>query len=85
MRLFALLGVLLVTGGVFLLVDGLIKVQRCIATDVISVKFWAREFWLLDPALAKAGLGPNAHWFIRGVGAVAALLIGGKVLRIATR
>jgi hypothetical protein len=84
-RLFALVGVLLVTGGVFLLVDGLIKVQRCISTDVISVRIWAREFWLLDPGLVEAGLGPNAHWFIRAVGAVLALVIGGKVLRIATR
>jgi len=84
-RLFALVGALLVAGGVFLLVDAGLRVQRCIATDVWSLRVWAADFWLLVPRNPSLGLSQNAHWFLRVVGGLLAVPIGLKVVKLAAR
>jgi hypothetical protein len=85
LRLFALLGALLVAGAVFLLVDAGIRVQRCMATDLFSLEVWTGKFWFLVPGKPELGLSQNAHWFLRVVGALIALPIGFKVIKVATR
>jgi len=84
-RLFALLGALLIAGGAYLLVDGGLRLSRCVESDVFSLRVWAKEFWLFLPHHASAGLSPNAHWFLRLLGGVMAAVVGSKVLRVATR
>jgi hypothetical protein len=84
-RLFALIGALLITGGVYLLVDGGLRLNRCLENDVFSVKVWTKEFWLFMPHQVSAGLSPNAHWFLRLMGGILAAAVGSKVLRVATR
>ena len=85
MRLFAVVGVLMVVGAAFLLVDAGLRLQRCMATDTLLLGFCTREFWLLVPTNPGLGLSQNAHWFLRVVGGLLALPIGLKVLKIAAR
>jgi hypothetical protein len=82
-RLFALIGALLVTGGVYLLVDGGLRLHRTLNNNTFTPRIWATEFWL--PSNMGPGLGPNAHWFLRLAGGVPAALLGMKLLRVATR
>jgi hypothetical protein len=84
-RLFAAVGVLMVVGAAFLFVDAGLRMQRCMATDTWSLRFWSTEFWLLVPKNPSHGLSQNAHWFMRAVGGLLALPIGLKVVKIATR
>jgi hypothetical protein len=84
-RLFALIGALLIAGGVYLLVDGGLRLSRCLDTDIFSMKVWTKEFWLFMPHHASAGLSPNAHWFLRLTGGLLTTVLGTKVLRVATR
>jgi hypothetical protein len=84
-RLFALIGALLVAGGAYLMVEGALRLKRAIDTDAFSVEVWRSEFWLYRPANPSLGLSPNAHWFLRLGGGIVSLAIGAKVLRVATR
>jgi hypothetical protein len=84
-RLFTLVGALLIAGGTFLLVDGGIRVGRCMSTDVLSLAVWRSEFWLLIPGKPDLGLSHNAHWFLRIVGGLLITAIGAKVVKVATR
>jgi len=84
-RLFVVVGVLLVTAGAFLLVDGGLRIQRCMATDVWSWRVWTSDFWLLIPSNPGLGLSQNAHWFLRAVGGLIAVPLGFKVIRLAAR
>jgi hypothetical protein len=83
--LFALIGALLVAGGAWLLVEGALRLQRTVDGGVFSVRVWESEFWLYRPTKPGIGLSENAHWFLRLTGGIAAVIIGGKVLRTATR
>lgn len=85
MRVFAAVGVLLVVGASFLLVDAGLRVHRCMSTDTLSFAFWTREFWLLVPTNPGLGLSQNGHWFLRVAGGLLALPIGLKVTKLASR
>ena len=85
MRIFALVGALLLAGGAFLLIDGGLRILRCVDADLFSLEVWTDPFWLRDPSQPAMGLSPNAHWFLRIVGGLLALAIGSTVLRVATR
>lgn len=75
----------MVVGAAFLFVDAGLRVQRAMATDTLSLRFWSAEFWLLVPRNPSVGLSQNAHWFMRAMGGLLALPIGLKVVKIATR
>ncbi len=85
MRLFALLGILLIVAGTYLLVDGALRLSRCISGETFSLEIWSKHFWLAVPRAPRLGLSQNAHWFLRGAGGIASLALGTKVLRVATR
>jgi len=85
MRLFALIGALLLVGGVYLLVDGGLRINQTLSADTFSLRVWSKEFWLFSSANPSLGLSPNAHWFLRLAGGLAAIVVGAKVLRVATR
>lgn len=85
MRIFALIGALLMAGGVFLLVDSGLRVSHCVTNDLFSWTVWSEEFWLLVPSKPDLGMSPNAHWFLRLIGGVIVALLGLKILRTATR
>jgi hypothetical protein len=85
MRLFALIGALLISGGAYLLIDGGLRLSFCMDTGQLSLNVWSDQFWLLIPAEPDHGLSPNAHWFIRLAGGLLAMALGATVLRIATR
>lgn len=85
MRIFALIGALLVAGGFFLLVDGGLRLQRALGSDCLSFRIWTMEFWLYDPGRLGGGLGANAHWFLRLAGVLPATFLGMRLVRVATR
>jgi hypothetical protein len=84
-RVFALIGALLVAGGFFLLVDGGLRLQRALESDVFSFRIWTTEFWLFDPIRPQAVVGANAQWFLRLAGVLPASILGMKLVRVATR
>jgi hypothetical protein len=84
-RIFALIGALAIAGGAYLLVDGGIRLSRCLTNDVFSYSIWSEDFWLLIPGNPDLGLSPNAHWFLRFIGGLIAAVVGGRVLKTATR
>jgi hypothetical protein len=84
-RIFALIGALLVAGGMFLLVDGGLHLQRALHEGSFDARFWTTEFWLLVPSHPRTGLGVNAHWFVRLAGGVPATLLGMRLVKVATR
>jgi hypothetical protein len=85
LRLFALIGALLVAGGAYLMVEGSLRLKRAIDSDAFHVEVWRSDFWLYRPSNPKLGLSPNAHWFLRLTGGIASLAIGARVLRVASR
>lgn len=72
-------------GGSYLLVDGALRLSRCISGDTFSVEVWTKYFWLAVPRAPRLGLSQNAHWFLRFAGGLATVALGTKVLRVATR
>ena len=85
MRLFTLLAILLLTGGAFLLVDGGLRVSSAMDAGGFSLAFWTGDFWWLIPGKPTLGLGPNAHWFVRLLGGLLAMSIGGVIMRVSAR
>lgn len=81
MKLVALIGALLVAGGVYLLIDGGIRLNMCISSGVLDTRIWATEFWLISPTNPSLGLSQNAHWLIRLTSGVLAFITGSKFLR----
>ncbi len=81
MRLVALVGALLIAGGIYVLIDGGIRLNQCIASGVFDTRIWTSEFWLISPANPGLGLARNAQWLIRIAGAVLSLSLGGRLLR----
>lgn len=84
MRLFALLGALILAGGVYLGIAGAIQLNNCISFGTFSTEIWAAHFWLLYPDEPSMGLGPNAGWFLRVMGGVAAIYLGGRLIKFST-
>lgn len=84
MRLFALVGALIVAGGVYLAIDGGVQLNRCITLGTLYLEVWRPEFWLRIPDQPGMGLGANAHWFIRLVGGVLAVYLGGRLIKFVT-
>ncbi|MCA9666503.1 MAG: hypothetical protein KC503_12970 [Myxococcales bacterium] len=85
MRLFVAIAVVLVAGGVFLIVDGGLRLHSCMELGIVNYSFWTPEFWLAVVGDARQGLGPNGHWFLRLAGGLVAAIVGWIVLRIARR
>jgi len=83
--MFALIGALLIAGGAYLIVDGALRLGRCVSADIFSWTVWSEDFWLLIPSKPDLGLSPNARWFLRLVGGLVAASLGAKILRTATR
>lgn len=85
MKLVALVGALLVAGGVYVLIDGGIRLNQCIYSGVFDTRIWASEFWLISPTNPSLGLSQNAQWLIRITSGVFAFILGGRLLRWSTR
>ncbi len=83
-KLFALIGALLLAGGVYVLIDGGIRLNQCISAGVFDTRIWASEFWLISPTNPDLGLSQNAHWLLRISGGVLALAFGARLLRWTT-
>ncbi len=81
MKLVALIGALLLAGGVYMLIDGGIRLNQCISAGVFDTRIWASEFWLAAPSNPSLGLSQNAQWLIRITCGVMAFILGGKLLR----
>jgi hypothetical protein len=82
---FVLIGALLVAAGVYLGISGGITLQRCLSLGIFSPEVWSSRFWLLSPEDPSLGMGINAHWFVRLVGAVVLVLGGARLVRFASR
>ncbi len=82
MKPFVIIAVLLIASGAYLLVAGVLRVDRCLEAGVFSLGVWRPEFWLLVPGEAGRGLGPNAGWFIRLGGGLALIMAGRLMLRV---
>ena len=80
-----MVGVVLICGGVFLLVDGGLRLNRCLSLGMFEWRLWTPEFWLVNVDRPGLGLSLNAHWFIRIAGGLGAALLGTKVLRVSAR
>ena len=85
MRLFVLLGALIVAGGVYLGLAGAMQVDKCLTFGNFSIAVWDVHFWLLSPDKPGLGLGPNGQWFLRLVGGAAAVIAGGKLIKFSNR
>jgi len=85
MRLFVVVAVLMLTGGVYLAVDGGLRLDGLISAGLASFAPWTSDFWLARGRDASLGLSPNAQWFLRLCGALLLMLIGWIVLRVARR
>jgi hypothetical protein len=85
LRLFALLGALLIAGGVYLLIDGGLRLSRALGDDTFSYRVWTAAFWLAAPETSEFELALNAHWLVRIVCGLAGLPLGTKIVRVATR
>ncbi len=85
MRLFVLLGALIVAGGVYLGLAGAIQANKCLTFGTFGMEVWSPHFWLLSPDKPSLGLGPNAQWFLRILGGGAAVYLGGKLIKFSTR
>lgn len=85
MRLFVLLGALIVAGGVYLGLSGAIQVDKCLTFGNFSLEVWNVHFWLLTPEKPGMGLGPNGQWLLRILGGIAAMVLGGKLIKFFTR
>ena len=85
MRLFVILGLLLVTLALYLLVDAGIRVSQCFESGLFSYEIWRKEFWLFNTLAESWRLSENAHWFVRVVGGLLSLPLGLKVIRVASR
>lgn len=85
MRLFALIGGLLLAGGAFFVISGVLRINQCLESGTLSWTFWTSHFWLKAPSQPGWTLGENAHWFIRVTGGLFAAGVGIKLLRSSTR
>ena len=85
MRIFALLGALLVALCAYFAVDGGIRCFRCMQAEVFQLRIWSKEFWFIVPESPALGLGPNAQWLLRLGGGLLGLVVGTKVIRVAPR
>ena len=85
MRLFVLLGALVVAGGVYLGLSGAIQANKCLTFGTFSMEVWSAHFWLLSPDKPGLGLGPNGHWLLRILGCGVAVYLGGKLIKFSTK
>ena len=85
MRLFVLLGALIVAGGAYLGIAAVMQVDKCLTFGNFSIAVWDVHFWLLSPDSPSLGLGPNGQWFLRLAGGAAAMVAGGKLIKFSTK
>jgi hypothetical protein len=85
LRIFALVGALLLAVGAFLLVDAGLRISKTLAMDTFTAEVWRREFWLNDVDDVEQGMSPNGHWFLRLGGGMLICFIGAKILKVATK
>lgn len=84
MRLFTVIGALLVTAGAYLLISGGLALNNAISLGIFSPELWKPSFWLLSPAEPSLGLGANGLWATRLLGGLVAGSLGVKLIRITT-
>jgi hypothetical protein len=84
LRLFTLLGALLVAGGAYLLIDGGLRLARALEGASFSARFWTWGFWFAADG-SWTDLAPNARWLLRIVCGLVAVPLGSRIVRVATR
>ncbi|PIE65861.1 MAG: hypothetical protein CSA24_01820 [Deltaproteobacteria bacterium] len=85
MKILALFAILLLAGASLLLVDGGMRLATCLDRGTFNPDVWTDEFWFLVPDVPRAGLGPNAKWFLRLLGGGVGAILGYGLFRVANR
>ncbi len=63
MRIFSFIGVFLLTGAFFLIINGGLRLKHYSDLRLASYELWTKEFWAAG-SNDFLGLSPNAQWFL---------------------
>ena len=78
--LFFLLGAGLSGLGLWLGWKGAFLVEALRQRGQFSLAVWRDTFWFAEPSEPFAGLGPNAEWFLLGLGGLLLVWLGWNFL-----